>query len=162
MINLLAQCYCSAGHSSSFRERGIDQAKTASVVHLHVVSQQETIKKNFHGIHYVFFSSTLCALCIFTKWECLSMTKKQKQLVNKTIYLQMLTHLPVCRLAFTLMSCGLMQSAVFSVYHQYILSSTFLLSGSHQGNAPRTSTALLMSIKCNWLSTLMQRKGAWN
>lgn len=34
VINLPAQCYCSAGHSSSFRGRGIDQAGTASVLHL--------------------------------------------------------------------------------------------------------------------------------
>lgn len=65
VINLLAQCYCSAGHSSSFRERGIDQAKTASVVHLHVVSQQETIKKKFPRYTLcVFLFSIMCIMYI--------------------------------------------------------------------------------------------------
>lgn len=34
VINLPAQCYCSAGHFSSFRDRGIDQVRTVSIVHL--------------------------------------------------------------------------------------------------------------------------------
>lgn len=37
VINLPAQCYCSAGHFSSFRDRGIDQVRTVSIVHLCVL-----------------------------------------------------------------------------------------------------------------------------
>lgn len=122
VINLPAQCYCSAGHSSSFRERGIDQAGTASVVHLCVLwANREKWTKlcgvyNTSTLHSSAFLHPLeerCRSCLEVKQQVL---KQQSQLV--------------C----TLTSCGLIQLAVFSTYHQYKLIQTSLLCGSHQEN----------------------------
>lgn len=84
VINLPAQCYCIAGHSSSFRDRGIDQARTASVVHLCVLwanSKEWTVDTIlplfFFSLHYVFVQymyACLVNVCIF---------KCQKQQQNR-------------------------------------------------------------------------------
>lgn len=116
VINLPAQCYCSAGHSSSFRGRGIDQAGTASVLHLCV--SWANGKKNEqncpeHTTHPVFVP--------------LYMHARVRVLDLQT---------SMCFGLFAYWR-GLIQLAIFCTYRQYILTYTFLLSVSRQENRHR-------------------------
>lgn len=93
VINLPAQCYCSAGHSSSFRERGIDQARTASVVHLCVLWANRKEWTKLSSVYNTscacfFFCCALLHVCIYAcLWKVnICIWKGQKQQDNKGVY----------------------------------------------------------------------------
>lgn len=60
VINLLAQCYCSTGHSSSFREKGIDQASLGNAV-MCVVSRKRKTEKNLSRVYKKSFLESGCS-----------------------------------------------------------------------------------------------------
>lgn len=130
VINLPAQCYCRTGHSSSFSERGIDQARTASVVHLCAVSQQQRMNKIVQCIkHIPCFSSPLCVficicvrICLLNVRVCSSERGGQKTSSLTNVCLFMFSYFPLSWLVSILMSCGLIQGAIMSIYYQCILS----------------------------------------
>lgn len=57
VINLPPQCYCSHGHSSSFREKGIDQASLRNAF-VHAVNR----KKKRAKLSGVYEKSSLCCV----------------------------------------------------------------------------------------------------
>lgn len=133
VINLPAQCYCSAGHSSSFRDRGIDQVRTVSVAHLCVLWANKQRIKSLFNYAFVFSSINYFYMYVCLMNECIF--KQQKTATEQMEhYAYGFSHLPASWLVSTSVSCGLPQVVIFFTYHQHILSQTFLLSGSHQEN----------------------------
>ena len=121
VINLPAQCYCSAGHSSSFRERGIDQAKAACVAHLCVLwangeewTKLSSVYNTSSGCFSVMWLHTKVRVGMFKRSECVYHRGRNSRITD--VYL--CYGWPV-RL---LMSCGLIQLAIFYIYHLYILN----------------------------------------